>query len=110
MILQAWLTLPSCFANSSTPTLPRMIFCSRVIAGSTCVGPASTPRLPAGQSPPLNPCLSDQVDTFTQYLRVVFVALAASVVARLWVDTSNAAAPPVVWFPSIDLGPFLQTL
>jgi hypothetical protein len=46
-----------------------MIFCSRVIAGPTCVAPASTPRLPAGQSPPLNPCLSDQVDTFTIYTR-----------------------------------------
>jgi uncharacterized protein len=47
---------------------------------------------------------------FMQYLRVVFVAVAASAVARLWVDTSSAAAPPIVWFPPIDWGPFLQTL
>ena len=31
MIRQAWLTLPSCFASSSTPTLLRMIFSSLVI-------------------------------------------------------------------------------
>ena len=31
--LQAWLTLPSCLANSSSPTLARMIFCSWVIVG-----------------------------------------------------------------------------
>src|SRR5512144_2402584 len=35
MILQAWLTLPSCLANSSSPTLVRMIFWSRVIVGSS---------------------------------------------------------------------------
>src|SRR5512134_3684073 len=34
MIRQAWLTLPSCFANSSTPTLLRMIFSSLVIVSS----------------------------------------------------------------------------
>ena len=28
IILQAWLTLPSCLASSSGPTLARMIFCS----------------------------------------------------------------------------------
>src|SRR5271156_6199231 len=33
IILQAWLTLPSCLANSSSPTLARMIFCSLVIVG-----------------------------------------------------------------------------
>jgi diguanylate cyclase (GGDEF)-like protein len=31
--LTAWLTLPSCLANSSSPTLARMIFCSLVIVG-----------------------------------------------------------------------------
>src|SRR5512142_2641699 len=34
MIRQAWLTLPSCFASSSTPTLLRMIFSSLVIMSS----------------------------------------------------------------------------
>ncbi len=32
IILQAWLTLPSCLANSSNPTLARMIFCSWVMS------------------------------------------------------------------------------
>src|SRR5215468_2430791 len=34
MILQAWLTLPSCLASSSRPTLLRMTFWSFVIGGS----------------------------------------------------------------------------
>jgi hypothetical protein len=29
---QAWLTLPSCLANSSSPTFTRIIFCSWVIS------------------------------------------------------------------------------
>ncbi|MBX6320622.1 MAG: AbrB family transcriptional regulator [Rhodospirillaceae bacterium] len=47
---------------------------------------------------------------FMQYLRVVSVALMASLVSGLW--TSAAAGPPpaVVWFPPIDAGPFLGTL
>jgi membrane AbrB-like protein len=39
---------------------------------------------------------------FMQYLRVVMVTLAAAFVARLWVDTSNIAVPPTIWFPPID--------
>src|SRR5918997_3528205 len=34
MTLQAWLTLPSCLASSSSPTLPRITSCSRVIVTS----------------------------------------------------------------------------
>jgi DDE superfamily endonuclease len=34
IILQAWLTLPSCFASSKRPALARMIFCSLVISWS----------------------------------------------------------------------------
>jgi uncharacterized protein len=46
---------------------------------------------------------------FMQYLRVVFVAVIASVVARVWVHASPNAAP-VVWFPSVDWPAFLATL
>src|SRR3712207_5034456 len=53
MILQAWLTLPSCLASSSSPTLPRMIFCSRVIVSSVPRTPAGSP--PAGQMPTTSP-------------------------------------------------------
>jgi hypothetical protein len=43
MIRQAWLTLPSCFASSGTPTLLRMIFSSLVIVSSPrCDTPMST--------------------------------------------------------------------
>src|SRR3954468_24097507 len=45
MILQAWLTLPSCFASSSRPTLARMIFCSVVMMSSNAPRRgASSPR------------------------------------------------------------------
>ena len=39
---------------------------------------------------------------FMQYLRVIFVSLAAALVARLWVDTSGIEPPPQIWFPAID--------
>ncbi len=46
---------------------------------------------------------------FMQYLRVVFVAVTASVVARIWVHTSANTAP-TVWFPSLHWPAFLETL
>ena len=42
IILQAWLTLPSCLASSGNPTLARMIFCSCVIVVS--LTPQGGPR------------------------------------------------------------------
>jgi uncharacterized protein len=47
---------------------------------------------------------------FMQYVRVLLVALAATIVARLW--TAGAAAPhaTVIWFPSISWMPFAATL
>src|SRR5512143_1222229 len=42
MIRQAWLTLPSCFASSSTPTLLRMIF-SSLRSDTQCLRSETTP-------------------------------------------------------------------
>jgi uncharacterized protein len=48
---------------------------------------------------------------FMQYLRVIIVAVLASVIARFWVHTSLvAASPPVAWFPPIHWLPFAETL
>ncbi|MGN6303859.1 MAG: AbrB family transcriptional regulator [Mesorhizobium sp.] len=47
---------------------------------------------------------------FMQYLRVIFVSMAAAVLARLWVDTSGVEVPATVWFPTIDPKPFAATL
>lgn len=47
---------------------------------------------------------------FMQYLRVIFVSMAAAVLARLWVDTSGVEVPATVWFPAIDPKPFAATL
>jgi membrane AbrB-like protein len=45
-----------------------------------------------------------------QYMRVVLVAAIASLVARLWVGTSAAAAPHVHWFAAIAWKDFTATL
>jgi membrane AbrB-like protein len=47
---------------------------------------------------------------FMQYLRVIFVSMAAAILARLWVDTSGVEVPATVWFPAIDPKPFAATL
>jgi membrane AbrB-like protein len=47
---------------------------------------------------------------FMQYLRVVCVAVTASVVARLWVGPAAAAAPDLIWFPAVPWLDFAATL
>ncbi len=39
---------------------------------------------------------------FMQYLRVIVVASAASIIARFWIDTSGATAIPITWFPPLQ--------
>jgi membrane AbrB-like protein len=51
-----------------------------------------------------------QLVAFMQYLRLVFVAITASAIARLWLGLSGAGAPAIVWFPPIDWPAFLETL
>jgi membrane AbrB-like protein len=47
---------------------------------------------------------------FMQYLRVVAVATAASVVSSLWMEGSPAPAAGMVWFPPIDWVSLAETL
>ncbi|CAN5119910.1 AbrB family transcriptional regulator [soil metagenome] len=47
---------------------------------------------------------------FMQYLRVVLVAVVASLVARIWLPHSNAAVVPAPWFPSHDGLALVETL
>lgn len=47
---------------------------------------------------------------FMQYLRVVFVAVVASLVSRIWITGPAAAAPEFIWFPPLDWIGFGQTL
>jgi membrane AbrB-like protein len=47
---------------------------------------------------------------FMQFLRVMLVALVASLVARLWVAGPGAAPPHAAWFPDLPLVPMLETL
>lgn len=46
---------------------------------------------------------------FMQYLRVVFVAALATIVARIWVG-APAQAVETIWFPAIDWPHFLGTI
>ena len=47
---------------------------------------------------------------FMQYLRVIFVSVAAALIARLFIDSSGLDAPAHVWFPAIDWPAFASTL
>ena len=51
-----------------------------------------------------------QLVAFMQFSRVVFVAGAASLIARFWLRASAVAPPAVVWFAAIDGIPFAETL
>lgn len=47
---------------------------------------------------------------FMQYLRVVFVAVAASAVSRLWVAADGGEPPPLVLFPPVDWASLAATV
>ena len=47
---------------------------------------------------------------FMQYLRVLLVAFAATIVARLWAADTNVPATDITWFPPIPWVPFAETL
>jgi membrane AbrB-like protein len=47
---------------------------------------------------------------YMQFLRVMLVAIVASVVARLWVAPGGVARAAIDWFPAIAAGPLWETL
>jgi membrane AbrB-like protein len=47
---------------------------------------------------------------YMQFLRVMMVALVASIVARLWVAPGGGARAAIDWFPAVAAGPLWQTL
>ena len=51
----------------------------------------------------------EELVAFMQYLRVVLVAITASVIARFWVHVPPGAATSVIWFPPIEWLPFATT-
>ena len=50
-----------------------------------------------------------RIVAFMQYLRVVFVALAASIVAKIWIG-EGGGGDPVVWFPHLSLVSSVETV
>src|SRR6202012_1148829 len=52
-----------------------------------------------------------RLGAFMQYVRVVMVAIVASIIARLWVHApAVAVAAPAVWFAPIHALPLIETL
>jgi uncharacterized protein len=47
---------------------------------------------------------------FMQFLRVMLVALVASIVARLWAAPGDTVRSAVDWFPAVAPGPFWETM
>jgi membrane AbrB-like protein len=47
---------------------------------------------------------------YMQFLRVMIVALVASVVARLWVAPGGLARAAIDWFPAVAAGPMWETM
>jgi uncharacterized protein len=47
---------------------------------------------------------------YMQFLRVMIVALAASVVARLWAGPGAAVRAGIEWFPTLAAGPMWETM
>jgi membrane AbrB-like protein len=47
---------------------------------------------------------------FMHYTRVIFVSMAAAIVARFWIDTSGVEIPAIVWFPPLDPALFSATI
>jgi uncharacterized protein len=47
---------------------------------------------------------------YMQFLRVMLVALVASVVARLWVAPGSLERAAIVWFPAVAAGPLWETV
>jgi membrane AbrB-like protein len=94
---------------ATSAALGWMIARLKVLPGTTAVwgvapGGASVMMLMSGEFG-----ADARLVAFMQYLRVVMVALAASLVGRLWVGVS-AVAPGIVWFPPIDWASFAATL
>ena len=82
----------------------------RVLPGTTAVwgsspGAATAMVLMAGAFG-----ADQRLVAFMQYLRVIFVSMAAALIARLWVDTSGAEVPPLVWFPHLEPVLFATTI
>jgi uncharacterized protein len=94
---------------ATSAALGWMIARLKVLPGTTAVwgvapGGASVMMLMSGEFG-----ADARLVAFMQYLRVVLVAAAASLVARLWVG-ATPIAPDIVWFPHFAWSGFLATI
>jgi membrane AbrB-like protein len=94
----------------SSSLLGYMISRWKVLPGTTAVW-GSTPGAASAMVLMADAFGADtRLVAFMQYLRVIFVSMAAAVIARFWVDTSGVQAPAIVWFPPIDWPAFGATI
>jgi len=94
---------------ATSAALGWMIARLKVLPGTTAVwgvapGGASVMMLMSGEFG-----ADARLVAFMQYLRVVLVAAAASLVARLWVGAAPVA-PEIVWFPHFAWSGFIATI
>ena len=82
----------------------------RILPGTTAVWGAS----PGAATPMMLMAEAYGADArlvaFMQYLRVVFVAVTAAVIAGLWIDTPGGVAAAHAWFRPIDWISFAETI
>jgi len=95
---------------AASSTLGWLMSRSRILPGTTAVWGSSPGAASAMMLMSEAYGADARLVAFMQYLRVVFVAAAASLVARFWVDRSGATLPAIVWFPPLDPAQFLLTL
>ncbi len=95
---------------AASSTLGWLLTRWRVLPGTTAVwgsspGAATAMMLMAGAYG-----ADIRLVAFMQYLRVLLVAFAATIVARLWTHTGSLPATTISWFPPIHWISFAETL
>jgi hypothetical protein len=87
-----------------------LLACWQVLPGTTAVW-GSTPGAAAAMTLMAEAFGADvRLVAFMQYVRVVFVAVIASAVSRIWAMNAGTPPPPVEWFPPVAWLPFAETL
>src|SRR4051812_8828592 len=95
---------------TAAATLGGLLTRWRVLPGTTAVW-GSSPGAAAAMTLMSEAYGADvRLVAFMQYIRVVCVAVVASLVSRFWVDGSGASVPQVIWFPEVAWTSFTETI
>ena len=95
---------------TAAATLGGLLTRWRVLPGTTAVW-GSSPGAAAAMTLMSEAYGADvRLVAFMQYIRVVCVAVVASLVSRVWVVGSGASVPQVIWFPEVAWTSFAETI